>query len=535
MGDDATPERHSPESESLPSKQRVWTQEEEQILVDTKDKAQAYRWLHYRTSTYYWKLDLCLSLPNVIINGIATTAAFSSFGENAGTSRSLTVFVGILSLLNTLLAASRQFLNFGVKSTKHKDTSSAFSKLARKIQRELVLPLEERKPFKEFMISVDDEYGRLQSQAESIPESVSRSFQEAVAGLRDGISADMVVNRAVEVQRAMMQAPVGAVQVVVDHGSMRRDSVTGDTSESRHAPTLSSVGGYGGLAGMRGSMGGGNTYLGEEGLSKNDAFYAYTHANKNERESNQDAYARGYAHALRDAPAQERPSGIQKWFGSRRGIVEKSKRRLSHTSVASAKSRNAIFPQVEFTRTTFASESVAPSAAVSPEIPFPTPPDSEGSPRSHPALSTPEGAQNHDQRVRLPPIAWTTKTPSVQNLENITEVVSDRTSPDKSSDKSLDKSSDKSLDNSLDPERKSPERSVDSYIPLNKKIPPLPLTVDPRIAEGLLKLIPREKPKASHAGAARYREPGAARYRDPDAKTPADPPASKSQRRLFLK
>lgn len=179
-------------------RRRVWTPAEQKSLEDTRTQAFKYRILHYRSEQYYARIEFWIGLPTYVVHTLCTAAAWSAFQQDGEAARIISGFVGFLTVFNFVLKGISDFMQYSKRRAEHRAASDAFSRLSRKIHRQLILPLEERRDCRTFVEEIDEEYARLKEGVQSIPEVIILSVHtkpmneemvENMSGLGAGATA----------------------------------------------------------------------------------------------------------------------------------------------------------------------------------------------------------------------------------------------------------------------------------------------------------------------------------------------------------
>jgi hypothetical protein len=159
-----------------------WTKEQEKLMAEWADIAACYRWLHDRAEKKYYKLNLCISIPVIVLSTLTGAANFAvgSFipaGETAikgyvsAGLGSVSIFAGILTTLGN-------FFQYAQKSESNRVASIAWGKFNRLLKVELAINPMDRIDAMDFLKICRQDLDRLIEQAPQIPDDIIVDFEK---------------------------------------------------------------------------------------------------------------------------------------------------------------------------------------------------------------------------------------------------------------------------------------------------------------------------------------------------------------------
>jgi len=159
-----------------------WTKEQEVLMAEWSDVASCYRWLHDRAEKKFYRLNLCISIPVIVLSTLTgaanfavgsfippeETAAKSYVGAGLG---SVSIFAGILTTLGN-------FFQYAQKSESNRVASIAWGKFQRLLAVELAINPMDRIDAMDFLKICRQDLDRLIEQAPQIPDDIIKAFEE---------------------------------------------------------------------------------------------------------------------------------------------------------------------------------------------------------------------------------------------------------------------------------------------------------------------------------------------------------------------
>lgn len=140
---------------------KEWNSEIDEYLKNIGEKSQIYSLLHKNSEKKYNKISYQFDIPNIIISTVAGTLSISSSSLFQGMEKEASVFIGILSLISSILTTINSYFGFKKRCETHRLVSIQYQKLFLKIDLVLGLKQEERPSLNELIKFVSDEFNRL--------------------------------------------------------------------------------------------------------------------------------------------------------------------------------------------------------------------------------------------------------------------------------------------------------------------------------------------------------------------------------------
>lgn len=140
---------------------KEWNNEIEDYLKNIGEKSQIYSLLHKNSEKKYNKISYQFDIPNIVISTVAGTLSISSSSLFQGMEKEASVFIGILSLISSILTTINSYFGFKKRCETHRLVSIQYQKLFLKIDLVLGLKQVERPSLNEFIKFVSDEFNRL--------------------------------------------------------------------------------------------------------------------------------------------------------------------------------------------------------------------------------------------------------------------------------------------------------------------------------------------------------------------------------------
>ena len=80
----------------------LWNKDGEKLLASWAEKAVGLRWMHEKSDKYFYKLNLILAIPSILLSTISGTASFS-LGNKWCNYEYSSIIIGSANLLTTIL------------------------------------------------------------------------------------------------------------------------------------------------------------------------------------------------------------------------------------------------------------------------------------------------------------------------------------------------------------------------------------------------------------------------------------------------
>lgn len=163
-------------------KKVVWSEENEEIIVEWCDVAQCYKWLNNRAHIHYSSQHAWYTIPAIILSTISGTASFATSTLPPVAQEYAPVAIGTINIFIGILTTIAQFLKISELNEAHRVSSIAWDKFARNIRIELAKKPEERLEAGTFLKHCRDEYDRLMETSPSIGAHVIKEFTATFQG-----------------------------------------------------------------------------------------------------------------------------------------------------------------------------------------------------------------------------------------------------------------------------------------------------------------------------------------------------------------
>lgn len=171
-----------------------WNEATEGLIKGIGEKALSMSWLHNRSEKRYKYLNNFLAIPSIVLSSI-TGAGSIGFGSENG----ISVIMGGISLLVSILSTLNSYFVFAQRSTEHRIASIQYSKLYLTISIELALPRHKRMYVKDFLKVISQEIQRLNEIQPQIPDTVIKAYNVHFKDEPDTIARPEVTNGLVSI------------------------------------------------------------------------------------------------------------------------------------------------------------------------------------------------------------------------------------------------------------------------------------------------------------------------------------------------
>lgn len=158
-----------------------WSREQEELMAKWADIASCYRWMHDRAEKSFYKKNLSITIPVIILSTLTGTANFglgSIFGSDQHSQQFASFAIGGVSIIAGVLTTLGNFLRYAQLNEAHRVCGIAWGKYQRQIAVELSLHPNDRQDSMDFIKVSRTELDRLIEQSPVIPDSIIAQFQE---------------------------------------------------------------------------------------------------------------------------------------------------------------------------------------------------------------------------------------------------------------------------------------------------------------------------------------------------------------------
>ena len=159
-----------------------WTKEQEFLMAQWSDVASCYRWLHDRSEKKYSKLNMCITIPVIILSTLTGAANFAvgSFipPDDPGMKNYVSAGLGAVSIGAGILTTLGNFFLFAQKSESNRVAGIAWGKFQRLVSVELAIHPDNRIEAMDFLQICRQDLDRLIEQSPPITDDVIKQFEE---------------------------------------------------------------------------------------------------------------------------------------------------------------------------------------------------------------------------------------------------------------------------------------------------------------------------------------------------------------------
>jgi hypothetical protein len=143
-------------TKQLTSPNNEWTNNKETLLKQWMNECNIYGKLYSYNVIRYEKLDSMLGIIAILLSTVTGTSLLNQSGsiDDSTTTRNILIFMGTLSVLNTFIQGSKEYLNLKSSINSNLIASRQNRMIALEINTQLTLTRQERKPGKDFLINI---------------------------------------------------------------------------------------------------------------------------------------------------------------------------------------------------------------------------------------------------------------------------------------------------------------------------------------------------------------------------------------------
>ncbi len=160
---------------------KIWTVQQEQLLVTWAEKASGYAWLHTRSVSYFKRRNLYISIPAAIFGyGAGASTLLSDGGLAHPWARGL---IGMSAIMSGLFSNFQEMFTFKEESEKHRVASLRFLAFFRDISCELSMEPASRNVGIDYITLKRLEFDKMLEQSPDIPECIVDKFNATFQNL----------------------------------------------------------------------------------------------------------------------------------------------------------------------------------------------------------------------------------------------------------------------------------------------------------------------------------------------------------------
>ena len=156
----------------------LWQNHHEKILVDWADKANCYKWLHYKSQNKYMKKRNWYTIPVIIMSTLTGTGNFALERIPKNYQSYFTIAIGSINILAGIITTISQFLKLNELAEGHRISALSWDKFYRNVKSELYKSPDERIHVSFFIKSSKDEFDRLMETSPNIDPDILILFKK---------------------------------------------------------------------------------------------------------------------------------------------------------------------------------------------------------------------------------------------------------------------------------------------------------------------------------------------------------------------
>jgi hypothetical protein len=170
----------------------TWHPHHEVILIDWADKANCYKWLHFKSQNKYMYKRNLFTIPVIIMSTLTGTANFALERIPNEYQSMFTIIIGSINILAGIITTISQFLKLNELAEGHRISALSWDKFYRNIKSELSKSPFERIHVTFFIKSSKDEFDRLMETSPNIDSDILLLFKK---NLTSGKNKDEIIKK----------------------------------------------------------------------------------------------------------------------------------------------------------------------------------------------------------------------------------------------------------------------------------------------------------------------------------------------------
>ena len=155
-----------------------WKNHHEKILIDWADKANCYKWLHYKSQDKYMHKRNWYTIPVIIMSTVTGTGNFALERVPENYKSIVTISIGSINIFAGIITTISQFLKLNELAEGHRISALSWDKLYRNVKSELLKSPDERIHVSFFLKSCKDEFDRLMETSPNIDSDILLLFKK---------------------------------------------------------------------------------------------------------------------------------------------------------------------------------------------------------------------------------------------------------------------------------------------------------------------------------------------------------------------
>lgn len=118
----------------------VLSERSKHFLTEYIDRLEELKWIHSRSSEYYERRNIAITIPSIVLTSVSGIMSFmsTSSGVSSSFQYGSSITVGIIAAISSLVQALSSTLQFGTKSELHRDVADRYEKIITSIKFEFV-------------------------------------------------------------------------------------------------------------------------------------------------------------------------------------------------------------------------------------------------------------------------------------------------------------------------------------------------------------------------------------------------------------
>lgn len=184
----------------------VWNPALEEIIRKEGEQAEAFFWLHNQASLWAQRRNDAIQIPVIVLS---TLTGFFSATTNLIPMVALggiSVFVGILSTLNS-------YYKFSQRCESHKIISLLYLKIYKTIEVELALPISQRTDANVLLKELRQSMSQIGEQSPMMPDSIIKLFK---LNFKDGSTSRPIIANGLDSIKIFKEGPTSPKSVSAD-------------------------------------------------------------------------------------------------------------------------------------------------------------------------------------------------------------------------------------------------------------------------------------------------------------------------------
>lgn len=159
-----------------------WSTKKEKILQAWMDECNIYSKVYAYNVMWYERIDTALGIVAILLSAITGASLLNNSGSERDNANVVILIFGSLSMLNTFVQATKEFLNLKTEINSNLIASRQNLMISLDIEAQLNLNRNERKNGKEFLITIKDRKNDLVLNGPIIPDHIWKKIRDRIKG-----------------------------------------------------------------------------------------------------------------------------------------------------------------------------------------------------------------------------------------------------------------------------------------------------------------------------------------------------------------